>query len=83
MTLIDAGHGDSHTIQRTKTSLLLWLSWSHYDTAGARHFDLVRFQWSSGIYDWDNRSPSFEIMPRFGITQNVQAKLDPLHLLSD
>ena len=36
------------------------------------------FQWSSGIYDWDNRPPSFEIMPRFGITQNVQAKLDPL-----
>ena len=58
-----------------ENALLLWISWSHY-SGGPRKTDLVRFQWKAGTYTWSSRPPAFKIMPKFGITQNVQAKLD-------
>ena len=76
MTLADAGHGDVLGLQRKGNALLLWISWSHY-SGGIRKTDLVRFQWKAGTYTWSSRPPAFKIMPKFGITQNVQAKLDP------
>jgi len=76
MTLTDAGHGDVLGLQRKGNALLLWISWSHY-SGGTRKTDLVRFQWKAGTYTWSSRPPAFKIMPKFGITQNVQAKLDP------
>jgi hypothetical protein len=76
MTLTDAGHGDVLGLQRKGNALLLWISWSHY-SGSTRKTDLVRFQWKAGTYNWSTRPPAFKIMPKFGITQNVQAKLDP------
>ena len=75
MTLTDAGHGDVLGLQRKGDALLLWISWSHY-SGRTRKTDLVRFQWKAGTYNWSTRPPTFKIMPKFGITQNVQAKLD-------
>jgi hypothetical protein len=48
---------------------------THY-SGSTRKTDLVRFQWKAGTYNWSTRPPAFKIMPKFGITQNVQAKLD-------
>jgi hypothetical protein len=76
MTLTDAGHGDVLGLQRKGNALYLWVNWSHY-SGRTRFRDLVRFSWRSGTYSWRARPPRFKIMPKFGITQNVQAKLDP------
>ena len=76
MTLTDAGHGEVLGLHRKGYALLLWISWSHY-SGGTRKTDLVRFQWKAGTYTWSSQPPAFKIMPKFGITQNVQAKLDP------
>ena len=59
-----------------ENALLLWISWSHYSGSTSKT-DLVRFQWKAGSYNWSTRPPAFKIMPKFGITQNVPAKLDP------
>ena len=76
MTLTDAGHGDVLCPHRKGNALLLWISWSHYSGSTSKT-DLVRFQWKAGSYNWSTRQPAFKIMPKFGITQNVHAKLDP------
>jgi hypothetical protein len=76
MTLTDAGHGDVLGLQRKGNELYLWVNWSHY-SGRTRFRDLVRFSWRSGTYSWRTRPPRFKIMPKFGITQTVQAKLDP------
>ena len=49
---------------------------SHYP-GSTRFRDLVRFQWKSGTYSWSTRPPGFKIMPKYGSSQTVQAKLDP------
>jgi hypothetical protein len=77
MTLTDAGHGDVLGLQRKGNELYLWVNWSHY-SGRTRFRDLVRFSWRSGTYSWRTRPPRFKIMPKFGITQTVQAKLDPM-----
>jgi hypothetical protein len=74
---IKAEHlGDVLGLQRKGNALLLWVNWTHC-SGSTRFRDLVRSQWKSGTYNWSTRPPAFKIMPKFGTTQNVQAKLNP------
>jgi hypothetical protein len=56
MTLTEAGHGDVISIHRITNKLWIWVNWTHYDTDGARHRDLVRFPWKSGTYTWNSKN---------------------------
>ena len=76
MTLTHAGRGDVLGLQRKGDVLYLWVNLSHY-SGSTRFRDLVRFSWRSGTYSWSTRPPRFKIMPKFGSSQTVQAKLDP------
>jgi hypothetical protein len=79
MTLTEAGHGDVISIHRITNKLWIWVNWTHYDTNGTRHRDLVRFPWKSGTYTWNSKPPNIQIMPSFHSDSDViQAKLDPL-----
>jgi hypothetical protein len=77
MTLTEAGHGDVISIHRITNKLWIWVNWTHYDTDGTRHRDLVRFPWKSGTYTWNSKPPNTQIMPSFHPdTAVIQAKLD-------
>jgi hypothetical protein len=56
MTITEAGHGDVISIHRITNKLWIWVNWTHYDTDGARHRDLVRFPWKSGTYTWNSKN---------------------------